>query len=141
MAPWKTIETVRQRRSRQPVGVRRCSSITPRSERSVISPAVRRSPLGSRPSSASAVVVLPHPDSPASPSASPRREREADAVDDRHDGAGILVGDLEIADVEQRLVGHARSRRPLGLTISSSAFPVRLNAIARSVTQMPGGRK
>ena len=73
MAPWKTIEAVLQRTSRQPVGVRRCSSITPRVEFSVISPRVRRSPLGSSPSSASAVVVLPQPDSPASPSASPRR--------------------------------------------------------------------
>ena len=33
--------------------------------------------------SASAVVVLPQPDSPASPSASPRVERQVDPVDDR----------------------------------------------------------
>ena len=68
-------------------------------------------------------------------------QREADTVDDRNDRAGILVRDLETADVEQRLVGHDRSRRLLGLTISSRAFPVRLNAMARSVTQIPGGRK
>ena len=76
MAPWKTIETVCQRISRQPLGVRRCRCITPRVEFSVISPPTRLRPLGSSPSSASAVVVLPQPDSPASPSASPRRSEK-----------------------------------------------------------------
>ena len=73
MAPWNTIEAVFQRMSRQPVGVRLCSSITPRLELSTTSPPICRRPLGSSPSSASAVVVLPQPDSPARPSASPRR--------------------------------------------------------------------
>ena len=60
----------------QPLGVRRCRCIPPRDEFRLISPPVRRRPLGSRPSSASAVVVLPQPDSPARPSASPRRSEK-----------------------------------------------------------------
>ena len=104
IAPWKTIETVAQRRSRQPVGVRRCSSMTPRLELSVISPRMRRSPLGRSPSSASAVVVLPQPDSPASPSASPRRNEKLTPSTIGTIAAILAVGDPQIADVEQRLM-------------------------------------
>ena len=73
IAPWKTIDTVFQRMSRQPRSVRRWTCITPRVELTSIVPSARCRFCGSRPSSASAVVVLPQPDSPASPSASPRR--------------------------------------------------------------------
>ena len=47
---------------------------------------------------ASAVVVLPQPDSPASPSASPALERQVDAGDDRV----AAVVDLQALDLEQR---------------------------------------
>ena len=52
---------------------------------------------GSSRISDSAVVLLPQPDSPASPSASPRRERQVDAVDDRV----AAVADREPGDLEQ----------------------------------------
>ena len=106
---------------------------------------MRRSPLGSRPSSASAVVVLPQPDSPASPSASPRRSGKLTPSTIGTMRRILAVGDAQVAHVEQRVAldgrrAHARSRR-VGLTISSSALPTRLNAIASSVTHSPGGMK
>ena len=64
--------------------------------------AVRRRPLGSRPSSASAVVVLPQPDSPASPSASPRRSVKLTPSTIGTKRAGLAVGDPQVAHVEQR---------------------------------------
>ena len=73
IAPWKTIDTVFQRMSRRPRSVRRWTCITPRVELTSIVPSARYRFWGSRPSSESAVVVLPQPDSPARPSASPRR--------------------------------------------------------------------
>ena len=72
-------------------------------------------------------------------------QRQVDAIDDRHDPVLLPVGDLQALDLEQGLP-HRRRRhqtrsRPSGLTASSSALPVRLNAIASKVTQTPGGTK
>ena len=61
------------------------------------------SPGGSSFITASAVVVLPQPDSPASPSASPGAELEVDAVDDRLPA----VVDAQVLDLEQRAVNTA----------------------------------
>ena len=66
---------------------------------------------------ASAVVVFPHPDSPARPSASPAVDREVDPVDDRV----LAVADAQVLDLEQVGAGnHQRSSRSRGLTNSSS---------------------
>ncbi len=73
IAPWNTIETVFQRRSRRPRSVRRWTCITPRVELMSMVPLARYRFVGRSPRIESAVVVLPHPDSPARPSASPRR--------------------------------------------------------------------
>ena len=61
---------------------------------------------------ASAVVVLPQPDSPASPSASPGSTVEVDAGHDRLPA----VADLEALDLQQ---AHVRSRSR-GLTCCSN---------------------
>ena len=74
VAPWKTIDTVRQRRSRMPRSVRRWMCMIPREERRSISPVVRSQAARQQAHQRErAVVVLPQPDSPARPSASPRR--------------------------------------------------------------------
>ena len=62
----------------------------------------------------SAVVVLPQPDSPASPSASPGSSVEVDPVDDRV----AAVGHPQVADLEQRASSAASRSR--GLTYSSN---------------------
>ena len=93
-----------------------------------------RGSCGSSPSSASAVVVLPQPDSPARPSASPRPSWNDDVLDEP-DLAAVAAGrpTARSAHVEQRRrpAGRARARprrrspqrrsRSRGLTISSIA--------------------
>ena len=59
----------------------------------------------------SAVTVLPQPDSPTTPSVSPRVDREVDAVDRAHHAVVGREMRLEPADLEQRL-GHALSAPP-----------------------------
>jgi hypothetical protein len=72
IAPWNTSETWRQRTTCMPASVRRSTLIGSSASggRNVIVPAVVKVG-GSSFISASAVVVFPQPDSPASPSASP----------------------------------------------------------------------
>ena len=86
---------------------------------------------------ASAAVVLPHPDSPASPSTSPASRREIDAADGL-DRAGLgLIPDVQVADLEQ---AHRRSRSR-GLRIRSSVCPASVNPSTTSRIPMPGGMK
>ena len=66
-------------------------------------PATTRPVCGSSPSSASAAVLLPEPDSPTIATRSPRCDREVDAAQRMRDASVAAVVDLESADVDQRL--------------------------------------
>jgi hypothetical protein len=51
---------------------------------------------------ASQVTLLPQPDSPTMPSASPGCELEVDAAYDGHEAASSLEGDAEVVQCQQR---------------------------------------
>ena len=71
----------------------------------------------------SAVTVLPQPDSPTTPTVSPRCDGEVDAVDRVHHAVVGREMGLEPADLEQRL-GHHITRR--GSSASRSPSPMKL---------------
>ena len=60
-------------------------------------------PSGNSPISASAVIVLPEPDSPTTPRLSPAGERKGDVAHDAQRPGGRGQIDGEVADVEQHV--------------------------------------
>ena len=81
-----------------------------------------------------AVTVLPQPDSPTTPSVSPRSMREVDAVDRLHHAVvGGEVG-LQAPDLEQRR--HQITRR--GSSASRSPSPMKLMASTARKIAAPG---
>ena len=110
--------------------------------------AVRRSPGRSCPrapqrparsscSTASAVVVLPQPDSPARPSASPRRSSNETPVTISTSRSPDAVADAQVVHAQHGIVAH-RSRT-FGSAISSMTWPTAKNASTKSVIARPGG--
>ena len=107
-APWKTIAICFQRRRMKP--------FSPPASRST--PSSRTCPAtsalgGSRPISASIVVVLPHPDSPTSPKRSPasRRKSTPRTACTFGDAAGRVEPDVEVVHLEAARAGAHRRRR------------------------------
>jgi hypothetical protein len=76
-----------------------------------------------------------------------RRDVEVDAADRLQRRAARVVGDVQVADREQRRRlldlgrgAHQRSSRRRGSRISSSAWPTSVNASTTSTIPIPGGR-
>ena len=97
-APWKTIDVCdpTRRRGARRVVISRTSSPFRR-----IEPLYPWHPCGRSRRSPSPIVDLPHPDSPASPSTSPRSIVEIDAPHGWHRAALGLVGDPQIPNRQQ----------------------------------------
>ena len=97
---WKTIAISRPRSSPRAIRRARARSVAVEDD---LAPGDRARGRGSRPTSARSAIVLPEPDSPTRPSASPRRRLEATRR--RLRGAtprGKRELDAEVADVEDR---------------------------------------
>ena len=96
------------------------------------------SPGGSRRSTAAAIVDLPQPDSPASPTVSPAPSVEVDAADRRHVDVAGAVRHAQVAS-SSTARHHVRSRSR-GSRISSSARPHIVNASTTSDDPDAGGQ-
>ncbi len=151
IAPWKTIAMSTQRCGR--------TLSSPSARRSLPSRSTLPETLavgGSSPSTASAVVVFPQPDSPTRPSRSPAASDMLTPCTAWSSGAVLDVEpDVEVLDLEERrhsasgerpTSGRSRNvraprcaTRRRGLRESSSAPPIRLQLRMISATRMPGG--
>ena len=86
-------------------------------------------------STESAVTVLPQPDSPTTPSVSPRRDREVDAVHRLHHAVVGGKVRLEAANFEQRLGHHITLR---GSSASRRPSPMKLMVSTARKIAAPG---
>ena len=130
MAPWNTSEISVQRRSRMPRSVRFCRCTTPLAVCRSTVPEICRRPGASSFRIASAVVVLPQPDSPARPSASPRCSSKETPETISTSPSSPRVADVQVVDGQD---GIAHRRRACGLESSSTTWPTAKNASTKSV--------
>ena len=87
---------------------------------------------------ASAVVVLPQPDSPARPRASPRASSNETPETISTSSFAGAVADAQILHAQDGCGAHD-SARALGLAASSMTWPTAKNASTKSVIAAPGG--
>ena len=127
-APWKTIDTVRQRRSRMPRSLRRWMCIDPARgvEVDLALRALERRAAAGRAAPAR-VVVLPQPDSPARPERLAAAQLERDVVDDPHDLAPVVVAGRRPSGRARRAAGpRSGSARTSGRRSAACCSPAAL---------------